>query len=295
MADIHTMHNTKAGRVFDVCNILFLGGVGAITILPFLYIIAGSFATEAELAQRSFFIFPETFTLDAYRYVFSTPTFIRSMGVSIFITVVGTAVQLFFTFTMAYPLAKRHVKGRNLLLNLVIFSMLFSGGMIPTYLVVKSLGLLDSYWALILPMAINPFNLIIIKNFFQQLPRELEESAKIDGCSEIGVFWRIALPLSKPVIATFALFYAVGTWNDFFHALLYINDSAKWPLQMVLRQVTILSDLTATNGDTMQNTIPPEQGIKLAVIVIATIPILAVYPFLQKHFAKGMLIGSVKG
>ncbi|BDG79014.1 MULTISPECIES: carbohydrate ABC transporter permease [Bacillus] len=295
MADIHTMHNTKAGRVFDVCNILFLGGVGAITILPFLYIIAGSFATEAELAQRSFFIFPKTFTLDAYRYVFSTPTFIRSMGVSIFITVVGTAVQLFFTFTMAYPLAKRHVKGRNLLLNLVIFSMLFSGGMIPTYLVVKSLGLLDSYWALILPMAINPFNLIIIKNFFQQLPRELEESAKIDGCSEIGVFWRIALPLSKPVIATFALFYAVGIWNDFFHALLYINDSAKWPLQMVLRQVTILSDLTATNGDTMQNTIPPEQGIKLAVIVIATIPILAVYPFLQKHFAKGMLIGSVKG
>ncbi|WP_369888476.1 carbohydrate ABC transporter permease [Bacillus halotolerans] len=295
MADIHTMHNTKAGRVFDVCNILFLGGVGAITILPFLYIIAGSFATEAELAQRSFFIFPKTFTLDAYRYVFSTPTFIRSMGVSIFITVVGTAVQLFFTFTMAYPLAKRHVKGRNLLLNLVIFSMLFSGGMIPTYLVVKSLGLLDSYWALILPMAINPFNLIIIKNFFQQLPRELEESAKIDGCSEIGVFWRIALPLSKPVIATFALFYAVGIWNDFFHALLYINDSAKWPLQMVLRQVTILSDLTATNGETMQNTIPPEQGIKLAVIVIATIPILAVYPFLQKHFAKGMLIGSVKG
>ncbi|MCY8507908.1 carbohydrate ABC transporter permease [Bacillus atrophaeus] len=295
MADIQSKHNTKAGRVFDVCNILFLGGVGAITILPFLYIIAGSFATEAELAQRSFFIFPKTFTLDAYRYVFSTPTFIRSMGVSIFITVVGTAVQLFFTFTMAYPLAKRHVKGRNLLLNLVIFSMLFSGGMIPTYIVVKSLGLLDSYWALILPMAINPFNLIIIKNFFQQLPRELEESAKIDGCSEIGVFWRIALPLSKPVIATFALFYAVGIWNDFFHALLYINDSAKWPLQMVLRQVTILSDLTATNGDMVQNTVPPEQGIKLAVIVIATIPILAVYPFLQKHFAKGILIGSVKG
>ncbi|MBU5262333.1 carbohydrate ABC transporter permease [Bacillus atrophaeus] len=295
MADIQSKHNTKAGRVFDVCNILFLGGVGAITILPFLYIIAGSFATEAELAQRSFFIFPKTFTLDAYRYVFSTPTFIRSMGVSTFITVVGTAVQLFFTFTMAYPLAKRHVKGRNLLLNLVIFSMLFSGGMIPTYIVVKSLGLLDSYWALILPMAINPFNLIIIKNFFQQLPRELEESAKIDGCSEIGVFWRIALPLSKPVIATFALFYAVGIWNDFFHALLYINDSAKWPLQMVLRQVTILSDLTAANGDMVQNTVPPEQGIKLAVIVIATIPILAVYPFLQKHFAKGILIGSVKG
>lgn len=294
MSGAETIHNTKAGRVFDWFNVIFLGCCGLITVLPFLYIIAGSFATEAELAERSFFIFPETFSLDAYRYIFSTPTFIRSMGVSVLITVVGTIVQLFFTFTMAYPLAKRHIKGRNLLLNLVIFAMLFSGGMIPTYIVVKSLGLLDSYWALILPMAINPFNLIIIKNFFQQLPKELEESAKIDGCSEIGVFLRIALPLSKPIIATFALFYSVGIWNDFFHALLYINDSAKWPLQMVLRQVTILSDLTGTTNDMME-TVPPEQSIKLAVIVIATLPILAVYPFLQKHFAKGILIGSVKG
>ena len=294
MSGAETIHNTKAGRVFDWFNVIFLGCCGLITVLPFLYIIAGSFATEAELAERSFFIFPETFSLDAYRYIFSTPTFIRSMGVSVLITVVGTIVQLFFTFTMAYPLAIRHIKGRNLLLNLVIFAMLFSGGMIPTYIVVKSLGLLDSYWALILPMAINPFNLIIIKNFFQQLPKELEESAKIDGCSEIGVFLRIALPLSKPIIATFALFYAVGIWNDFFHALLYINDSAKWPLQMVLRQVTILSDLTGTTNDMME-AVPPEQSIKLAVIVIATLPILAVYPFLQKHFAKGILIGSVKG
>ncbi|MGE6629219.1 carbohydrate ABC transporter permease [Bacillus sp. NPDC077027] len=288
-------HQTMAGRIFDVCNIIFLGLIGAMTILPFLYIIAGSFASETELAERSFFFIPHTFSLDAYTYIFSTPTFIRSMGVSVLITVVGTAVQLFFTFTMAYPLSKRHVKGRHFLLNMVIFSMLFSGGMIPTYLIVKSLGLLDSYWALILPVAINPFNLIIVKNFFQQMPKELEESAKMDGCSEFGIFWRIVLPLSKPVIATFALFYAVGIWNDFFHALLYINDSAKWPLQMVLRQVTILSDFTTTNGDIPENIIPPEQGIKLAVIVVATIPMLLVYPFLQKHFAKGVLIGSVKG
>lgn len=177
MAGPESLHNTKAGRAFDVLNIVFLGCCGLVTVLPFLYIIAGSFATEAELAERSFFIFPETFSLDAYRYIFSTPTFIRSMGVSVFITIVGTIIQLVFTFTMAYPLAKRHVKGRNLVLNLVIFAMLFSGGMIPTYLVVKSLGLLDSYWALILPMAINPFNLIIIKNFFSSC-RESSKSRR---------------------------------------------------------------------------------------------------------------------
>jgi len=166
--------------------------------------------------------------------------------------------------------------------------------MIPTFLLVKDLGLLNSYWALILPAAINPFSLIIIKNFFQELPGELEESAKMDGATEIGILWRILLPLSKPVLATFALFYAVGIWNDFMSPLLYLSDNSKWTLQMYLRQVTAASDLLGT-GNVDPNYIPPEQGIKFAVIVVATLPILIFYPFLQKHFAKGMLIGSVKG
>jgi putative aldouronate transport system permease protein len=166
--------------------------------------------------------------------------------------------------------------------------------MIPTFLLVKDLGLLNTYWALILPAAINPFSLIIIKNFFQELPDELEESAKMDGATEIGILWRILLPLSKPVLATFALFYAVGIWNDFMSPLLYLSDNNMWTLQMYLRQVTAASDLLGT-GNVDPSYIPPEQGIKFAVIVVATLPILIFYPFLQKHLAKGMLIGSVKG
>ena len=165
--------------------------------------------------------------------------------------------------------------------------------MIPTFLIVKDLGLLDTYWALILPLAINPFSLIIIKNFFQQLPAELEESAKIDGANELQTLWSVILPLSKPVLATFALFYAVGIWNDFMSPLLYLNDSSMWTLQMFLRQVTVATDLSIVEADPSQ--LPPAQGIKFAVIVVATMPILLFYPFLQKHFAKGMLIGSVKG
>lgn len=287
--------NTPAGRVFDVINMIFLGSLALIMLLPFLYIIAGSFATEAELSTRAFFIWPKTFTLSAYEYIFSTPTFMRSLLVTIEITVIGTIVQLFCSFTFAYPLSRKYLKGRNLVLNLVIFAMLFSGGMIPTFLVVKSLGLLNSIWAVILPAAISPFNLMIIKNFFQEIPAELEESARMDGCSEVGILWKIMLPLSKPMIATFTLFYAVGLWNDFMGPLLYINDSSKWPIQLLLRQITMSSNAASAIGNVDPNYVPPEQSMKFAVIIVATLPILIVYPFLQKHFAKGMMVGSIKG
>jgi putative aldouronate transport system permease protein len=211
------------------------------------------------------------------------------------VTAVGMAVQVLLTFTMAYPLAKRYLFGRNLVLSLVVFTMVFGGGMIPTYLIVRDLGLLDTYWALILPMAINPFYLVIVKNFFQELPDELQDAARIDGCSELGVFWRVVLPLSKPILATMALFYAVAIWNDFMSPLLYLDDPSKWTLQMFVRQVTISSDPANTLGQLDPNYVPPEQGLKFSVIVVATLPILLFYPFLQKHFAKGILIGSVKG
>ncbi|KNH16061.1 ABC transporter permease [Arthrobacter sp. ZBG10] len=288
------IHNTTGGRIFDVANYVFLSLIGIVTLLPFIYVFAGSFATEAEITSRPFFIWPEQFTLGAYEYIFSTPAFIRALVTTVLVTAVGTLVQLAFTVTMAYPLAKKNLRGRQVILSLVVFAMVFSGGMIPTFLLVKDLGLLNSYWALILPAAINPFSLIIIKNFFQELPAELEESAKMDGATEVGILWRILLPLSKPVLATFALFYAVGIWNDFMSPLLYLSDNSKWTLQMYLRQVTAASDLLGT-GNVDPNYIPPEQGIKFAVIVVATLPILIFYPFLQKHFAKGMLIGSVKG
>lgn len=285
--------NTPGGRVFDVVNVVLLSAIGIVALIPFVYVIAGSFATELELATRSFFVWPETFSLRAYESILTSPTFLRAMVTTIAVTAVGTALQLFLTASMAYPLSKGNLPARRTLLSLIVFTMVFSGGMIPTFLVVKDLGLLDTYWALILPLAINPFSLIIIKNFFEQLPGELEESAKIDGANEMQALWSIILPLSKPVLATFALFYAVGIWNDFMSPLLYLNDNSMWTLQMFLRQVTVATDLSMLEAD--PNQMPPAQGIKFAVIVVATLPILLFYPFLQKHFAKGMLIGSVKG
>ncbi|MFK7693287.1 carbohydrate ABC transporter permease [Paenibacillus sp. HJGM_3] len=290
-------YRTVPGTIFDAFNYLLLGLVGLICVLPFLYVVGGSFASDAELTQRAVFLIPEAFTLSAYKFIFSTDTILRSIWVSIYVTVVGTVVNLFFTLTMAYALARRGLMGRTTILNLVVFTIVFSGGMIPTYLVVRELHLLDTYWALMLPGAISAFNMIIVKNFFQELPAELEEAARIDGCTDLGLLWRIVLPLSKPVIATFALFYAVGHWNNFFAALLYINDPSKWPLQVMLRQIVLLSQAAAGDIRAMDPSFvkPPEQSIKMAVIVVGTIPILLVYPFLQKHFAKGILIGSVKG
>lgn len=288
-------HNTKAGKVFDVFNIIFLATLACLMLLPFVYVLAASFATEAEIATRPFFLFPETVTLEAYRYIFTTPAFMRSLGVTIGVTIGGTIIQLLFTFSFAYPLSRKKLKGRNFLLNMVIFAMLFSGGMIPTFLVVKNLGLLDTYWALMLPGAINPFNLMIIKNFFQEMPLELEESALMDGATELTILTKIFLPLSKPIIATFTLFYAVGIWNDFMSGLLYLNDSSKWPIQLLLRQITMSSSAMNATALMDPNYVPPEQGMKFAVIIVATLPILIVYPFLQKHFAKGMMVGAVKG
>jgi putative aldouronate transport system permease protein len=287
--------STPAGRVFDAFNIVVLVALAVVTVLPFIYVFAGSFANEAELTERSFFLWPRKFVTQSYDYIFSTNTFLRSLIVTILVTAVGMAIQVLLTFTMAYPLSRRHLPGRNLFLSLVVFTLVFSGGLIPTYLIVRELGLLDTYWSLILPLAINPFYLIIVKNFFQELPEELQEAAQIDGCSELGVFWRIVLPLSKPILATMGLFYAVAIWNDFMSPLLYISDSSKWTLQMFVRQVTVSSDIANTLGQLDPDYRPPEQGLKFSVIVIATVPILLLYPFLQKHFAKGILIGSVKG
>jgi putative aldouronate transport system permease protein len=219
---------------------------------------------------------------------------LRSLGVSVYITVVGTLINLVFTSLMAYPLAKPHLRGRQVILLGVLFTMLFSGGLIPTYFVVKAVGLTNTLWSLMIPGAISGFNLIVLKNFFQSIPEGLEDSAKIDGCNDFGVLMRIVIPLSMPAMATFALFYAVGHWNTFFSAIIYINDNKLWPVQVLLREVVIMAQ--SRIGDTeMDEALIQPLTIRMAVIVFATLPILVVYPFLQKHFAKGVLLGSIKG
>jgi putative aldouronate transport system permease protein len=284
------------GRLFDGVNLTLLLLFAAVTVLPFLYMVLGSFASPEQFAKQGMVLIPTKFSVEAYTYIFSTDTIVRSLLNTIYITLAGTFINILFTALMAYPLSRRELLGRRSVMLMVIFSMLFSGGMIPTFLVVKSLDLIDSLWSLLLPGAISAFNLIILKIFFQQMPEGIEESAKIDGCNDLIILIKIVLPLSLPAIATFSLFYAVGHWNSFFSAILYINDTAKWPIQVILRQVVIMSE--GGIGDSSQVndtfTIPP-QSIKMAVITVSTLPILIVYPFLQKHFAKGVLLGSVKG
>ncbi|WP_313898482.1 carbohydrate ABC transporter permease [Lederbergia sp. NSJ-179] len=285
---------SKGERLFSFINGTILVIIALICFLPFVNVIASSFASTQEVVAKKFILFPTTFSFDAYKYILSTPTIFKGLAVSIGITGVGTFVSMVLTSLMAYGLSRRYLWGRNYINFIVVFSMLFSGGMIPTFLVVKAFGLIDSYWSLILPVAINAFNLIIMRNFFQALPDSLEESAKMDGCSHFGIFLKIMLPLALPSIATISLFYAVTYWNTYMTAILYINDSTKWPLQILLRQIVIVSSGMQADGSSV-DVVPPAQSIKMAVIVIATVPMLIAYPFVQRYFVKGALIGSVKG
>ena len=290
---------TFGSRVFDVLNYLIVSLVAITTILPFVYIIGASFATEYEIATRPMFIIPQDTTLNAYRFIFSSNKILQGFGNSIFITVCGTAINLFCTVTMAYALSKTRLRGRNFFLNMVIFSMFFSGGMIPGYIIVANvLNLKNTYWSVLLPGAISAYNMMIVKNFFQGIPQELEESAAIDGCTDVGVLIRIVLPLSLPVLATFGLFYAVGHWNAYFSAMIYMTGAKnKWPLQVLLRELIIMSNGSAGDMNNMDPEFvqPPEQSIKMAVIVVSTVPIMCVYPFLQKYFVKGVMVGALKG
>ncbi|NLM10558.1 MAG: carbohydrate ABC transporter permease [Clostridiaceae bacterium] len=282
--------------IFDTFNYLFLGLFACSTILPFLYVLACSFSSEKEILERPFYIIPRKIQLTAYEYIFSSPTLPRAFLISIFVTVAGAATAMFFTLTLAYPLSKKNLVGRNFLLALISFTLVFGGGMIPTFLVIKNLGFINKFWALILPGAISTWNLLVVKNFFQEIPQEMEDSARVDGCSALGTFLKIVLPLSMPVIATFTLFYAVGYWNDYRSSLLYMTDNKKWPLQLVLRQIVLMA-AGNIDGATFDEayTQPPLEGSKNAVIIFGTVPILLVYPFLQKHFVKGIMIGAIKG
>ncbi|MEK3916742.1 carbohydrate ABC transporter permease [Paenibacillus sp. FSL H7-0331] len=289
------LYRSWGSRLFDSINYILLFVLAFVTVIPFLLNVTGSFASPEEALKKSFILIPERFSLEAYHYVFSSNVIPHSLLITVFITVVGTAINIIFTSLMAFPLANKRLRVRQPVLLLVIFSMLFSGGMIPTYLVIKSLGLLNTYGSLMIPGAISAFYLIILKNFFTQLPDELEDSARIDGCNDLHVLFRIVIPLSMPAIATLTLFYAVGHWNAFFNALLYINDSAKFPIQVWLRQIVILSQTgIGDSANSFEGAIPPGKTIQMSVTVVSTVPILIVYPFLQRHFAKGVLLGSVK-
>jgi putative aldouronate transport system permease protein len=265
-------------------------------LFPFVYVIAVSFSSYRDVLGGGLILFPAHPTLDAYQRIFEGGIVTRALLVSVGVTLAGTAINMFFTVTMAYGLTRPSLPGSRFVLTLVLLTLLFSAGIIPNYLLVKQLGMLNSLTSLILPGAISAFNLVVVRQFFMNLPPELLESARIDGANDLWILLRIVLPLSKPVLAVTALFYGVAHWNEFFAATLYLNDADKWPIQLVLRQYVIQGSSLAAfiTLDPMQPP-PPPQTIQMAVVVVATVPILLVYPFLQRYFTQGVLAGAIKG
>ncbi|MGL5928417.1 MAG: carbohydrate ABC transporter permease [Dermatophilaceae bacterium] len=268
-----------------------------LVIIPFWSVVATSLADQQTINESAggMVMWPGEPSLAAYEAILRGGVVTRAMLVSIGITVVGTLLSLATTAGMAYWLSRPGAVLAKPMLLLTLGALLFSPGLIPNYLIVKGLGLLDSWWSLILPVMINAFNVIVMRAFFQELPRELFESASIDGAGSATVFFRIVLPLSKPVMAVIGLFYAVAYWNAFFNALLYIQSTDKWPMALVLR--TFVVNQTSVGGDQIGavEVIPPQLPLQMAILVVAIVPILLVYPFLQRHFAKGVMIGAVKG
>ncbi len=286
---------TKGDLVLDTAVYFFLILLGVIMLLPLINVLSKAISAEWAITSGKVGILPVGFQLDTMKEVISSSTFIRAFGVSVGVTVVGTVISILMTALTAYPLSKR-LPGIPFIMVLFIFTMLFSGGLIPNYLLMRQLHLINNLWVLILPGMISVFNLLVIKSYYESLPEALEESARIDGAKTYTILFRIILPLSMPVIATIALFYAVGFWNDYFGPMIYINDTALKTLQLYLQDVVM--DASAANAvnksvDDLMNMSP--EGIRAATVVASTVPILFVYPFLQKYFIKGVLIGSVKG
>jgi len=293
------MRESLGDRAFGIINMIFLVITGLATLFPLYYVFVVSFTDPSEYIEKSgFVLFPSQWSFGAYEYLMSTSAFVRATGVSAFLATVGTALSLIVTAAFSFGLSRKRLRGRRPLLLMVLFSILFHPGIIPQYLLVRDAGLINSVWSLIIPVLTSGWYVILMKSFFDSIPAELEEAAMIDGCNDLGTFFRIILPLSAASLAAFGLFYAVAYWNTFFNAVLYITDFTKVPLQIVLRNMLIDSDTAVGGASAMEMSSDkqlPTQTIKMAAVVISTLPILLVYPFLQKHFTKGVMLGSVKG
>lgn len=275
---------------------IFLLLVALIVIFPLVYIVSVSFSSAKDVSGGGLILFPKNPSLEAYRAILRGGVVTRALIVSVGLVTIGTAVKMIFSVALAYGLSRMSVPGAKIILFLVLGTLLFSPGMIPSYLLVKNFNMIDTFQSLILPGLIGAFNLVILRNFFMGLPKELLESARLDGANDWQILWRIVLPLSKAVLAVIALFYGVEIWNAFFNAILYLNDASKWPIQLVLRQYVLQGSSLATAVTLDPNQAPPPaQTIQMAVVVVATLPIVLVYPFLQKYFAQGVLTGAIKG
>lgn len=281
------------GAVNLICLFIIL-----IVLVPLLFVVAASFSDPDLVLKGEVLFIPKGFTAKAYTMVFENEDIWTGFRNTCFYTAAGTAVSLCLTVLAAYPLSKKELPGRNFIMMMIIFTMYFSGGMIPTYLLVKDLGMYNTVWALLIPSAISTYNLIVAKTFFENnIPGELYESAKLDGCGNFAMLLKIVLPLSKAILAVLVLYYAVGIWNAYFDALIYLRDTSMHPLQIVLRNILLLgqTEQMGTNDVGMAEKVKMAEAVKYSAIVVSSIPMLILYPFVQKYFVKGVMIGAVKG
>lgn len=286
------------GRLVPAFSMLLITLFALVCLLPFVYVFFVSFMSYDEYIANPLRIIPSQIDLHAYRQILDYALIRSSYGVTVFITVVGTALSVFLLIISAYPLSKRELKGRNLVMGLILFTMFFNGGMIPNYILIKDLRLYDRVGALILPGCISAFNLILMKNFIKTtVPDSLEEAARVDGANDLRILFSVVVPLMTPAIATMTIFSAVGYWNSYYSAMMYISDRALWPLQLVLRELVV--EDTSAVSPVSQMLISEARShpftLKMAAIVITVLPIMAVYPFMQRFFIKGIALGSVKG
>ncbi len=284
-------------NAFEIVAIIFLGILALVLLFPFYNVLIVSFAKYEVVISKPTYLLPISFDFSAYSFILTDKKFLNAFLVTVLVTVSGTALNMLLTLSGAYALSKKTLPGRNFILSAILFTMLFNGGLIPYYLVVKGLGLVNSILVMIIPTGVSTMYLIIVKNYFNTIPASMEESAKIDGANDLYILLKIVLPVSAPIIATFSLFYAVERWNEWWNALIFINESKKIPLQIFLREILIsFNDQIGTMGAAIREskTKVYMQGVQMAAIVVTAIPIICVYPFLQKHFVKGVMIGAIK-
>ncbi|WNQ12292.1 carbohydrate ABC transporter permease [Paenibacillus aurantius] len=298
------IQETRGDRIFLFANYLYLTLAFLIVAYPVVYMLSASISNPHYVGSGEMWLWPKGITFEGYQRVFENSKIWSGYANTILYTLVGTAISLAVTLPAAYALSRRDLVGRNLFMGMFMVTMFFGGGLVPTYLLVKDLGMINTIWALVLPGAASIYNIIVTRTFFMSaIPRELEEAAQMDGASTTRLFLTIILPLSLPIIAVMALFYGVGQWNSYFSALIYLNDEAKYPLQIILRQILVLQEMSAQTGGTvdastasaLNNKAEVAALVKYSVIIVSTLPVIVVYPFLQRYFVQGVLIGSVKG
>ena len=286
-------------KVFDIAIHLLLALVLVIVLYPLLFVLIASVSDSRAVVNGEVWFWPKGLNFHGYARVLQNSDIVRGFLNSILYTIVGTAINVTMTIMAAYPLSRRDFVGRNAMTALLVFTMFFSGGLIPTYLLVKKLGMVDTFWALVIPNAVGVWNIVIMRTFFQHsIPHELQEAAAIDGCSNFRILLKVVLPLSLPIVAVIGLFYSVGHWNAFFNALIYLTDRSKFPLQLILREILIQSqvnEMVQVSEESLVKGVMEAEAIKYAVVIVANLPMFLLYPFLQRYFVKGVIVGALKG